>query len=250
MKRVTFAALISLSLVNGVVQVQAAPLTFESRESQATLIELYTSEGCSSCPPAEKWLSGLKENTGLWRDFVPVAFHVDYWDYLGWRDPWSAKAFSARQRAYARVWGSGNIYTPGFVLNGSEWRDWASRKIKPSLAKPGVLKISSDDSNHWQIVFTPTTPGDSKFDACAAFLASGLSSDVKAGENAGRRLEHDFVVLSLARESLSSREGAFRTALTFDKSQKAIGGRLGVAVWVTRRNSLEVLQATGGWLTQ
>ena len=106
------------------VTAQTASITFQSSEAQTALLELYTSEGCSSCPPAESWLSRLKESPGLWKDFVPLAFHVDYWDYLGWRDPWAAREFSERQRAYAQGWRSENVYTPGFVLNGKEWRDW------------------------------------------------------------------------------------------------------------------------------
>src|SRR5258708_5201471 len=97
---------------------QAEPLTFQSALEQTALLELYTSEGCSSCPPAETWLSRMKESPGLWKDFVPVAFHVDYWDYLGWRDLWATRGFSDRQRAYAGHWQSKSIYTPCFVLNG------------------------------------------------------------------------------------------------------------------------------------
>jgi len=97
----------------------AAPVTFASTSRQTSLLELYTSEGCSSCPPAEAWLSGLKDNPGLWRDFVPVAFHVDYWNYLGWRDKWSRAEYSDRQQEYARVWGAANVYTPEFVVNPS-----------------------------------------------------------------------------------------------------------------------------------
>src|SRR5580693_7997010 len=89
-------------------------LSFQSSNKQTSLLELYTSEGCSSCPPAETWLSRLKASPGLWGDFVPVAFHVDYWDYLGWRDPWAKSEFSNRQRAYAARWHSQSVYTPGF----------------------------------------------------------------------------------------------------------------------------------------
>src|SRR6266568_5478088 len=129
-----------------ITRVQAARITFQSEERQTSLIELYTSEGCSSCPPAEAWLSRLKESPGLWRDFVPLAFHVDYWDYLGWGDPWANKSFSDRQRAYAKQWRSDSVYTPGFVLNGKEWRDWSlSKSIPTSTAKPGTLKATSTD---------------------------------------------------------------------------------------------------------
>ena len=64
----------------------AASLTLSSQEQRTTLIELYTSEGCSSCPPADRWLSRLKDDPRLWKQIVPLAFHVDYWNYLGWRD--------------------------------------------------------------------------------------------------------------------------------------------------------------------
>ena len=96
-------------------------ITFQSTDEQTSLLELFTSEGCSSCPPAETWLSGLKAAPGLWKEFVPVAFHVDYWDYLGWRDPWGAKTFSLRQHAYAKTWRIDSVYTPAFILNGKEW---------------------------------------------------------------------------------------------------------------------------------
>src|SRR5213592_2728274 len=88
------AMLLCLSVLLVVtVNAQNTPLTFQSSGKQTALIELYTSEGCSSCPPAETWLSRLKESPGLWKDFVPLAFHVDYWDYLGWGDPWANKSF-------------------------------------------------------------------------------------------------------------------------------------------------------------
>ena len=70
---------------------QAGDKTFESGPQRTHLLELFTSEGCSSCPPAEAWLSKLKADPRLWKDFVPLAFHVDYWDHLGWRDPFAAK---------------------------------------------------------------------------------------------------------------------------------------------------------------
>ena len=77
---------------------QSMPVIFKSSERRTALLELYTSEGCSSCPPAETWLSRLTDSPGLWKDFVPIGFHVDYWDHLGWRDKWGSKAFSERQQ--------------------------------------------------------------------------------------------------------------------------------------------------------
>ncbi|HSH39027.1 MAG TPA: DUF1223 domain-containing protein, partial [Chthoniobacterales bacterium] len=85
----------------------AAEVKFQSGPVRTHLLELFTSEGCSSCPPAERWVSELRANPRLWKDFVPVAFHVDYWDRLGWPDRFAKKAFTGRQQAYAAAWRSG-----------------------------------------------------------------------------------------------------------------------------------------------
>jgi hypothetical protein len=227
----------------------AAPIIFQSSENQTSLLELYTSEGCSSCPPAEAWLSGLKGSPGLWKDFVPVAFHVDYWDYLGWRDPWSSKTFTDRQHAYARAWRSDSVYTPGCVLNGKEWRAWSrSRSVATSTAKPGVLKVSSSDLKNWDVSFTLSTPPNESYEAHAALLASGLTSDVKAGENKGRRLDHDFIVISLNRCLLKPDGNGLRGRFELRLANKEPAGAGALAVWITHRGELDVLQATGGWL--
>ena len=102
------------------VPAPAAP-TFTSGPTQVALLELFTSEGCSSCPPAERWLAGFRTAPGLWREVVPVAWHVTYWDDLGWKDIYAAKAFTARQYAYASLWHSDSVYTPCLVRNGRDW---------------------------------------------------------------------------------------------------------------------------------
>src|SRR5882724_13240893 len=104
------------------VAASAAPVIFQSSGRQTAVLELFTSEGCSSCPPAEAWLSKLKGAPGLWHDFVPVAFHVDYWDHLGWKDPFASKEWTARQYHYSAIWKSSSVYTPAFVLDGREWQ--------------------------------------------------------------------------------------------------------------------------------
>ncbi len=232
------------------VAADAAPVHFQSSEQQVALVELYTSEGCSSCPPAESWLSGLKNKPGLWSEFVPVAFHVDYWNYLGWRDKWSSKQYSDRQRDYAGTWGSNNIYTPEFVLNGKEWRNWFGLKGAPGVSgtKTGILKVTSEDAHHWQASFVPTGGGKRGFEINAALLVCGLGSDVKAGENAGRHLQHDFAVLKFIQQPFTSEDDRLTSAFTMAPGQDSPGGRLALAVWVTRGGSLEPVQASGGWL--
>jgi hypothetical protein len=231
------------------MSVMAAPITFQSSETQTSLLELYTSEGCSSCPPAESWLSRLKESPGLWKDFVPVAFHVDYWNYLGWRDPWSTKAFTDRQHAYARTWRNDSVYTPGLVLNGRERRTWSrSQSVPMSTAQPGILKVTSTDLKNWDVTFTPTVPSADTYEAHTALLASGLTSDVKAGENKGRRLEHDFIVISLNGCRLKPDGNNIWGSFEFGPANETPPRADALAVWITHRGELEVLQATGGWL--
>jgi len=230
----------------------AAPLTFQSPERRTALLELYTSEGCSSCPPAEAWLSRLKDKPGLWSEFVPVAFHVDYWNNLGWRDKLSSGDFSQRQNDYARAWSAQNIYTPEFVLNGREWSNWLGfRGIPSEPANPvGTLQVSSTDGKHWQANFVPADPRAGDYDVTAALLVSDLGSDVTAGENSGRHLNHDFAALSLITRPLTNQSVGYQGTFIIDDHPKGISGHPGLAVWVTRREQLEPLQATGGWLPQ
>jgi hypothetical protein len=197
-------------------------------------------------------LSPLKESPRLWKDFVPLAFHVDYWDYLGWRDPWGNKSFSDRQRAYAKQWRSDSIYTPGFVLNGKDWRDWLGRKDGPESAgvKAGVLTVSSPDTNRWHVNFAPANTGGADYEVHAALLAGNLSSNVKAGENRGRLLRHDFVVLTLAKASLVCSGDAVQGEFVLNKQRNAAESDLALAVWITPAGRLEPLQATGGWLAR
>jgi hypothetical protein len=229
----------------------AESTVIQSSENQVTLLELFTSEGCSSCPPAEKWLSDLKTAAGLWKQFVPLAFHVDYWDYLGWRDPWASKAFSDRQRGYAQLWGRDSIYTPGFVLNGQEWRLWSQKKAGPpaSGTKAGALRVSSSDFERWQVSFFPVRQGSSDYEVHAAMLANELISDVKAGENRGHRLSHDFVVTALTTCPLKRQGDKVQGEFQFKPAKKQAGKRMSLAVWVTPLGSLEPLQAVGGWLS-
>jgi hypothetical protein len=228
----------------------AEPIQFQSSRNHTPLLELYTSEGCSSCPPAEAWLARLKSDPRLWKDFVPVAFHVDYWDYLGWRDPFGAADHSDRQRAHAAQWNSGSVYTPGFVLDAKEWRGWYNREDlpRPSNHLVGTLTASSDDGKRWRLRFDPAAGGQSTLDFYAALLGFDLSSDVKAGENRGRKLQHDFVVLTLAKASSKRSGDSFQAELSLIPASPILPKRLAVAGWVTPRGDLQPLQAVGGWL--
>lgn len=222
---------------------------FSSGPERASLIELYTSEGCSSCPPAEKWLSDLRGDPGLWREFVPVAFHVTYWDNLGWLDRFATPAFTHRQYAYAEAWGSGSVYTPCFVRDGAEWRPNDSRP-PPSDGTPGVLTVVLMDDGRCRVEFTPANvPASARpFEVHVALLGNGIASRVVAGENSGRTLAHEFTVLAVADALMNTNGNAMTAGLALPKTAESAIPRRALAAWVTRGNDLPPLQATGGWL--
>ncbi len=136
--------------------IHAKPLVFTSSEKQTTILELYTSEGCSSCPPADKWLSQLKNEQGLWHDFIPMAFHVDYWDYIGWKDRFASPQYTNRQKQYSQQQSLKTIYTPGFIYNGKEWRNWFGKRhldLSQQTDMPGMLTISIEQQTlHYSYV--------------------------------------------------------------------------------------------------
>lgn len=235
------------SLLISAMPLFAEPLTFESDETPATLIELFTSEGCSSCPPADAWVSTLKTSPDLWKKFVPVVFHVDYWDRLGWPDRFASAANTARQRRYAAAWGSNTVYTPGFVANGREWRGGGQRAPVPaaSPAKVGRLRITLREKEA-EVSFAPVAGGAAPRIAEVAFLGGSIETDVKRGENSGRKLRHDFTVLHLASAPLRFADGRFTATVSLPA--KTAERPAAIAAWITAGEAQPPLQATGGWL--
>lgn len=229
----------------------AKAVTFASGAARTRLVELFTSEGCSSCPPAEDWLSGLRDQPQLWKDFVPVSWHVVYWDSLGWPDRFASKAFTARQYALAASWRSDSVYTPCFALDGAEWRVLLAREVPAATAEhAGILRVDYDAEGKARVSFSPnaatrTTAG---YEAHLTLLGGGIASDVKAGENAGRILRHEFVALTLANVALKSRDGGWSVEAMLVRPKIAGVKNLALAAWVTRQGELAPVQATGGWL--
>lgn len=220
---------------------------FASGEQQVSVIELFTSEGCSSCPPADRWFSELKHDPGLWREFVPLAFHVDYWDYIGWTDRFAAPEFAARQRAYAGAGRVSNVYTPGFVVNGQEWRGWFRGQSRPeSSATVGALYTRFDDGSV-AIRFEPPV-SEKRYVAHAALLGADLATEVRAGENRGHQLRHDFVVIAQQWVNLSADGSRHTGEIEFGQAASGVNVPAALAVWVTPIGELAPLQATGGWL--
>ena len=222
---------------------------FQSTEKQTTLVELFTSEGCSSCPPAEAWLGKLSSKPGLWSEFVPIAFHVNYWDGLGWKDRFASPVFTQRPRAYAASWNSESVYTPGFVVNGREW-NWFSEPRLPGAtgASRGVLSVRQIADKRLAFSFAPVAASTSNWDLHVALLGSGIASKVARGENGGRELHHDFVVLNYELIPMTADDGIARAEWTLASSQAEKGTRTALATWVTMHDTLVPIQATGGWL--
>src|SRR5215831_13483674 len=225
------AAVILIWLAAGYV-FASDPKTFESSETQSSLIELFTSEGCSSCPSAEKWMSALKLNQDLWKQTVPIAFHVDYWDRLGWRDRFAKPEFTSRQQRYAAAWGGDSVYTPGFVVNGKEWRDWFGGNAMPiTSAKVGVLRVSVGNDGKVSASFIPDTMQARPLTLNVALLGNDLESDVKRGENSGRKLRHDFVVLQLAKSEMTNQSNLW-TGTVLLSSNAGTDKATALAAWV------------------
>ena len=231
----------------------AETIEFRSAETKASLVELFTSEGCSSCPPAERWLSGLKTNPKLWKDYVVVSFHVDYWDGLGWKDPFARREFTDRQQSYSTQWRTESVYTPGFVVDGKEWHGWFNHEAlpEPTNTKVGVLLATSNKPGEWELRYEARRVGaDEKPKFSAVLLGFRLNSKVKTGENSGRTLEHDFVVLKSAMASARHSDQSFQGTISLPADASLNSKRLAVAFWVTNGNNLQPLQAVGGWLSQ
>jgi hypothetical protein len=223
-----------------------AATVFESGDQQSALIELFTSEGCSSCPSAEKWLSGLKSNQDLWKKVIPVAFHVDYWDRLGWRDRFAKPDFTSRQQHYAAAWGGDSVYTPGFVVNGKEWRGWFGGNATPtSSTKVGVFRVSLGTDGKLTASYTPETRRPRGLVLNVALLGNDLESDVKRGENSGRKLRHDFVVLDLIKIDMANGSNGWTGSVVLPM-RSGNDKPSALAAWITENET--PIQATGGWL--
>jgi hypothetical protein len=191
----------SIAIVLAIVPLRSQDIVFKNGGSDSILVELYSSEGCSSCPPAEAWLSTLKDSPELWKTLFPVAFHVDYWDGLGWPDRFAKAAYTQRQQNYAARLGQDSVYTPEFVTGGREWRGWFDGGRTPSVqteTKGNLSLVAKDQGARVSVMYAPAYPDVTAYTVNIALLGNNVLSDVQRGENGGRQLRHDFVVLDYA----------------------------------------------------
>ncbi|MEJ2591778.1 MAG: DUF1223 domain-containing protein [Candidatus Thiodiazotropha sp.] len=227
----------------------AEALRFESPAQRVTVVELFTSHGCNSCPPADAWLRRFTEDPALWQRVIPLAFHVDYWDYLGWQDRFAAPAYSQRQRDYRHSGGLGSVYTPGVLVNGKEWRGWYHGDDLPAAdAKPvGRLTLEVEPERSAVLELSPDAGlAGEGLQANLAILGIGMTSRIGGGENSGRSLGEDFVVLGESTASHPDRPNTWH--LEWPHLRQHDGARYAVVAWLSRGGDPTPLQATGGWL--
>ena len=205
------------------------------------MVELFTSQGCSSCPPAELWLNTFKNNQRLWKEVVPIAFHVDYWDRLGWPDAYANHAYSARQYRHQQQGHIRSVYTPGILVNGKEWRGWIRGNDFPNGSEDvGILSFTANS----QTVSVEYSKQAKDHVLNISLLGVGITTDVQRGENKNRVLEQEFVALS--HEMYSASNDGWEIDLPKQASEYA--QRYALAIWVSRVDDISPIQATGYWI--
>lgn len=232
----------------------AAQCSAQSGPGTAVLVELYTSEGCDSCPPADRWLSALQSQGYTPDKVVPLALHVDYWDYIGWKDPYAKREFATRQRKLADLKRAKIVYSPQVLLQGQDFRRWDSREFASAVEKMNAapprakigLTLNAMGKTSVDVVLSAELLNAAERKDAAVYLAAfenKLTSQVSAGENKGKTLLHDYVV----REWVGP--VAFDAGLKLAEKRSlpllpnANPKHSGVAAFVQNRSSGDVLQA-------
>jgi hypothetical protein len=251
--KIIATSLLAYLLISGTSQ--ASTCQSHSSNSRVALIELYTSEGCSSCPPADRWLSGLVPNVVAAEEVVPLAFHVDYWDRLGWRDRFADASYTVRQNAYAKVSGSTFVFTPQVIMAGRNDNAWLNKNSVQNeiskahnLAPDAIFELRQQSITAGKLEFEVQVQlqqglsfGDVR--VYAALFQNGLVSEVARGENKGRQLHHDYVVRNLLTSNAPDSAGSVVFKNQFTLPDDADAGVMGIAVFAQDVKTGVVLQA-------
>ncbi|MBE0614990.1 MAG: DUF1223 domain-containing protein [Burkholderiales bacterium] len=216
----------------------------------AALVELYTSEGCSSCPPADQQLSRLREALDPAAAVVPIALHVGYWDYIGWKDPYAQASFAARQSWLVHANRKDVVYTPQFFVGGTELRSWRGAlgdRVRKLNAVPAVadIRVHADIAANGALALKAEAKARNGSEPAVLYLAlaeSGLVSKVTSGENGGVTLAHDHVVREWV-GPVHLRDGAARVERNIALPAAWNRARLEVVAFVQDERSGSVLQA-------
>ncbi len=229
----------------------AAECTAHSSEHRVALLELYTSEGCNSCPPADRWLNALRDRGVGPRQVIPLAFHVDYWDYIGWRDRFAQPEFSQRQRLIAARNQASFIYTPQFVLDGRDIRrPWLDGNLAKHLDQindqASLFDITAElYPRHKSAKLAIHAKNRDRRNAhlYIALYENGLSSEVRAGENAGKRLYHQHVVRQFFGPLTVAPGANLERDVSFDLAGYGTRDNLGLAIFAEAEGSGATMQA-------
>lgn len=227
-------------LLNSLMAANTEILHLESGDERNTLIELYTSEGCSSCPPAEEYLNKLKNDANLWKKWVPVALHVQYWDYIGWKDHYATKENGQRQSRYASLKRASTVYTPAFMVNGNNWRRGLFSSSLPnerSSAGNLIVKVNGKTINA-----TYKSKNKSSLKLNVAILGMDLTSQIERGENEGRTAKHEFVVVGFD----DAESDNLQWNMKLPELHYSQAKNYALAVWVSEENNPTPLQVVGG----
>lgn len=224
------------STILGIVTLAALvlPASAESMRARAkAVVELFTSQGCAQCPPADALLTGLAEEG----DIVALAYHVDYWDYAGWKDTFGSEDFSDRQRAYAKSWGSSRIYTPQMVVNGAKGVAGSRRSEVHGALDGASLPLAVDIARDGDTLKVSIPPNTSLGDAVVWMVTYLDRADVAidTGENAGKSMVYTQVVTN--RQALGLWEGATGTSLKLPLPEILADDSTGIAVIVQQEKN-------------
>ena len=247
-----FLALSALSIIacgfseKAEAQVSPKPVTMNTPGPKPVLVELFTSQGCSSCPPADAVLQALAEETEKGEaEVIALSYHVDYWNRLGWRDPYSQAAFSDRQRIYARHINDRGVYTPQLVINGQSGHIGSrQREVRAAIAEANLLPVEIEAAATWSKQEN-TIRIDYKLSELRdqatlqlALISTAVDNEVPRGENRGRHLSHTNVVRELIPIEQTDTEGSYSIDLPAELHGNS---DLAIVLFVQNTRNMEVL---------
>ena len=220
----------------GTLRANATTCVGASGVNVPTVVELYTSEGCDSCPPADRWLSKTITERSKDEAFIPLAYHVDYWDYIGWKDAFAQPAFAQRQSMLARSGGASGVYTPQVFVNGRDDRSWTRGA---SLGSKVVSSVKFSVTSAWRddgvVLSGKLAEANAALRLRYAVTENGLVTAVKAGENRGETLRHDAVVRAHG-ALVADASGAFAATVRLPREMRRNAGQLHVIAEDARGN--------------
>lgn len=223
-----------------------SPIVEAPAEKPFVIVELFTSEGCSSCPSADRLLSEIVDEQQADVEVIGLSFHVDYWDYIGWKDPYARKEFTQRQRAYATKLRSYQVYTPQMVVNGkhefvgSDKRTWAQVFATESKENPDFdFHLDKLTKTEDQLNLSVSTQNHQGLLLNVAVVERGLSQQVTRGENRGRKLHHDNVVRAYDIRPVNQKEMDLSIEIPSDLDES----KSSVVVYFQKADNYEIVGA-------